>query len=315
MHYKKQNYCKAVLSMTCIMTILSVCLLTKEAAAQVEYEGPDPQQATTSYFEQRGLEEAREELSHFLDDVASDSRAMEKQQVSPNGVGERFANEFSANLSRQLALNGVTVADLQAMQQAGFKPAVGFLSSTISDDYAQQNTQAFALKHDLVVIGEVTAVEMTDEPDDGFTTTFQVRVDEQLRGQSSTNITVRQETGRTDGVQRARSHSGQIMEVLQDPNAVIGETFLLFLSSGTYEYERALYQTRRLDRDINRIAEEEPPEQIYALGEAHRMEGGELVRLHRERESLPYPSRAPESTAQMLEYIRGVDQVLKRDSQ
>lgn len=281
--------------------------------AQVDDEPSKAEQTEASFFRQKDLDERRAELRRYF---AETVRGVESE-AAKQGRGkmpERFAEEITTQLSRQLALNGVTPSDLEAMEEEGFEPAKGFLLKSGGADGARHNTQAFALKHDLVVVGTVTSVEMTDAPKDGFTTTFKVRVDERLRGMSDPVITVRQKTGRTQGLKRMRTHSGQIMDVLRDPDAVVGRTYLFFLSSGVYEYERALHKALKLGRDIEGDSKQGGRSPTYALGEAHQMEGGEIAALKGNRDSMRDASRAPASTDEMFRHIRQVDQVLRRNS-
>lgn len=290
----------------------AIILVLAVLVAPVQALGQDRGSPFGEYLKRQNLEQAHEELQ----------RALEKRTQAglSNAKRKRLGKEFVRRWSRRCVLNGVTVSNLETLEASGFN-ILGEVAPDLTDNPARDVVQAHALTHDLVVIGTIESVERTTEPADGFTTTFSVQVQERLKGNPPRSmITVRQKTGRTE--KRSRGHfdeNGALTAIVQDPERVEGQTYLLFLSSGQYAYKKVTHRVYRQNafwEEALRAVQRDEREPTYSLGYANQIRNGKIHvpendTLKPMSASRKQSSHRPNGTKEMLSYIRTVDALLE----
>lgn len=171
------------------MGILGAC---QEPSKQAQLR-----RARAAYLKAIGAQSAVKEIETFFQRHIEASKRLSDVGLKSGGT--------SVDIPLMLALNGVKVDDLKALEERGFdfvKALDPVGSSRENRRYAAQLT---ALQYELIVVGTIESVELSrkapgHEKSDGHGTTFRVRIEKTLKGEAPDSIlTVRQSSGRAEG--------------------------------------------------------------------------------------------------------------------
>jgi hypothetical protein len=130
---------------------------------------------------------------------------------------------FLEELGQRLAATGLTAGQIRALQARGID-----IPQAVAADY-RGSLEQYAALAEVVVIGQVTEVRQSAAENDGFRSTVVLRVEETLKGQAGSQVTVRESSGVLA--------SGERVEHSIDMAPEAGDRFLLFLSKGLYGAE------------------------------------------------------------------------------
>ena len=293
------------------MTLTAISAIgSQQASGQEINETSNFEKTETEYFEIRNLQDTRSQLRQLA--LENIPKSFKSGKGRRRGKGTRnYRREAADKWSRELTLNGVTASDLEKMRESGFDLAVlvdaldnGKQLDKHGDDLAQQRTQTNALLHDLIIIGTIESAERTAEPDDGYVTTFEIRIDQKLKGNDpGSTVAVRQDAGRS---------RGKITEVRRNPSVVEGRQYLLYLSKGMYDFKRTMHRVNE-GEPLRKSIQKSERVSRYSLEMASRMKDGILVGLDGARENAMQPQAIPKSTDSLFSYIKEIDTITRKN--
>ena len=259
----RNRKCRPLMFRIALMTIILASTLPKQALAQERGE------AQANYLRAVGLDQDGRELEQAL---------LERLQFRVPLMLAARQQGLARFFAFVLTVSGLNAEKVEHLEAEGID-----LIHAITADTRPLSEQA--LLADLVIVGDVTGITETLEPDDGFRSSIAVEVQTLLKGVApSKTIFIRQ---------RSRlSREGTPERTSRDLHPEVGERYLFLLSNGMYRFFVA-------SRD-----EEPLPEamqaQYFVIYRSYRMEEGQLL----------WNGFSRRDTEQAFEELRKLDQLL-----